>query len=330
MIRAARLAVLLSVCCAGVARAAMPDAATFVAEVVAQRIDPATFDFARAGFWELDENQRSEWNWSLIKAGSNPVGMDSTALSPAVLDPAASCDIAAQLRYSAMAWAAAATKAEDAAEWKLARADLLRQRAKLDAQLDSAAASAHGASNPPRVAELLQRAARDRALHEALIDENWSAGMTRPAEFAWHLVIRTRMLAVVCDNSDWLKAQVAKSGWFDARSFGRAADEAAWQLLMRADRDLEFQRAALAMLRQLPSGATSQRQLAHLDDQLALLENRKQRFGTRRLCIHDGSSTLFPDVEDPAHLNQRRARMGLDPIDPAPLPRDPNCPHPGY
>jgi hypothetical protein len=138
------------------------------------------------------------------------------------------------------------------------------------------------------------------------------------------------MLAVVCDNSDWLKAQVAKSGWFDARSFGRAADEAAWQLLMRADRDLEFQRAALAMLRQLPSGATSQRQLAHLDDQLALLENRKQRFGTRRLCIHDGSSTLFPDVEDPAHLNQRRARMGLDPIDPAPLPRDPNCPHPGY
>lgn len=313
--RIAPLTGLLALCLAGVARAALPDAASFIADVEAQRVDPATFDFARAGFWELDYDERRKWDFGIAGPISD---------APGSRNPVHSCDPASQRRVAAIVWTEVAMNSRDASEWNSTHSDLLKRLAKLDDQL-SVAADVHEKS--PEVAELLRRAARDRVLREARDDVTRSTRTDRPAEVMWYLVIHSRTLANICDNSDWLKTRVAQSGWFDAKKFGRAADEAAWQLLLHASRDRDFQFDTLEMLRKLPPESTSQQQLARLDDEMAIYEGRGQRFGTRRSCNHhDGGSSLWPDLEDPAHVNERRARVGLEPLDPAPLAKDPNCP----
>ena len=325
--RIAPLTGLLALCLAGVARAGMPDATSFIADVEAQRVDPSTFDFARAGFWELDDDGRHRWDWDLLGVHFKPDGTRAPPLSEEFRDPFSGCDPASQGRIAAIVWTEVAMNSRDASEWNSTHSDLLKRLAKLDDQL-SVAADVQEKSL--EVAELLRRAARDRVLHEARDDATQSTRTDRPAEVQWLLVIHSRTLANICDNSDWLKTRVAQSGWFDAKKFGRAADEAAWQLLLHVTRDLDFQLDALEMLRKLPPESTSQQQLARLDDAMATYEGRGQRFGTRRLCNpHDGGSSLWPDLEDPAHVNERRARVGLEPLDPAPLAEDPNCPRLG-
>jgi hypothetical protein len=308
----------------------LPDPVAFVSDVSAGRIDPVVFDFEKAGYWQLDRQQRDEWRMSLLFAFSNPEGVNPNGLAPAVLDPAADCDDAARRRHLSFAWSAAAVRAESAREWRQAFAELQARQARLDDAMDSAAAAVEGSSLAPRVRDLQRRAARDRVVHTAVKEEGaWGAGLSHTAQFAWHEVARTRMAATVCDNSAWLVAQVRDHGWFDARQYGTAADAAAWQLLRSTD-DFEFMKSTLRLVMGLPKAATSQKQVALIYDYVAWLEGRPQRFGSRRHCVYDGSSELSTELEEPARVNQRRAAVGLEPIDPAPLVKDPNCPHPGY
>jgi len=167
-------------------------------------------------------------------------------------------------------------------------------------------------SEDPLVQELLVRFARDQDVRLIFSDLKWSEGLSPTAANNWMMAAVTRMTAIDCDNTAWLKARLQKIGWFTIPKYGEEADKAAWHLVQHADRDPAFQREMLAKLQALPPGETSGKRLGLLWDRVARAQGQLQRYGTQGQC-KDGSWTPF-ESEDPANLDKRRAAIGLPPI----------------
>ncbi len=131
-------------------------------------------------------------------------------------------------------------------------------------------------------------------------------------------VSRRRWIALEARNTADLKALLAIHPWFKISTFGAEADDNAWLLAQHADQDREFQRRVLAILEPLAAkGETNPRNYAYLFDRLAASfdrpdERQPQRYGTQGRCVAKGKWEPF-EVEDPAHLDQRRASVGLPP-----------------
>lgn len=110
----------------------------------------------------------------------------------------------------------------------------------------------------------------------------------------------------------------AEHGWLDAARFGERTAHRAWLLVQHADDHPDFQAAVLdAMTPLLERGEVSRRDYANLFDRVALAHDRPQRYGTEPVwtCQEDGLH-LAP-VEDPDGLAERRAAMGLEPVEDA-------------
>lgn len=284
-----------------VARAAPPDAIQFGAEVRAGRVEPATFDFEAAGFWELGASTRKTWPFVAVWVA----GRENA-------NPASSCEPADIRNFALLAWAAPASEASDAAQWREAHSQLTARLRKLDEMFEAQSREA-AVGKHPRLAELLRRFSRDQAIRRSLNDASWRDGMSGVAANSWGWLTGLRMLEIDCDNTRWLKEQLVKVRWFDVPSYGEAADEAAWHLVQHADREPQFQRDMLALLQSLPARHTSQKNVAYLWDRVAGKDGRPQRYGTQGTCQPDGSWQPNP-VEDAANLDARRQALGMKPI----------------
>jgi len=278
---------------------AMPDAAQFANSVLAGGVNPETFDFDTHGFWRLAKNEQLTW------FGGVAEGLGLSKPSPD------ECTIEAQRKYAAMVWIVIATQAADATEWRL-NAQVLRMRlSELDQHLAQSAPDTPNAN--PLVQELLVRFARDQAVRGVFTETRWSQDLLPLAKKNWMPAFVTRMVTIDCDNTVWLRAQLATVGWFSIPKYGAEADNAAWYLVQHADRAKDFQRDMLVKLQGLPPGDTDPKRLGYLWDRVARGEGRPQRYGTQGSCEADGSWKSF-ESEDPAHLDERRASLGMEPI----------------
>ncbi|MES1202111.1 MAG: DUF6624 domain-containing protein [Pseudomonadota bacterium] len=264
------------------------------AAVRAGRLDMATYDFARTGFWSMTPEQRHAWSAGFEHA-AHPNGA-SNACTPEEVRVA-----------SAGAWLILAEQAGDEAMWRT-QADGLRQALGV---LDARIAAARADNPDPRLRELFQRVSRDQTARGAVAESVPPLPQHLPP-FMWNMISAGRMIAIDCDNTAWMRAQLAEIGWFDARIYGAPADGSAWLLVQHADRDPDFQRQVLARLEALPDGATSKSNLALLTDRVAGADHRPQRFGTQGACQPDGTWAPHP-VENPDGLDERRAAVGLPP-----------------
>ena len=122
----------------------------------------------------------------------------------------------------------------------------------------------------------------------------------------------TRMTAIDCDNTAWLKQQLPRIGWFTIPKYGEEADKAAWHLVQHADREPAFQVEMLARLQALPPGETSGTRIGYLWDRVATKKGQPQRYGTQGQC--KGDQWVPNESEDPANLDKRRASLGMEPI----------------
>lgn len=286
------------------ARAAPPDPVRFAADMDAGKLDLAAYDFAATGMWDLPQPDRWQWYADV-----------SDRLNLADPRESAGCAMEAQRRRTAIYWTMPLTQTlnSSAQDWRLVVQAL---RARL-ASVDSAIAAAVDAvvaepGGKPVLIELQQRFARDQAVR-ALLDQPAPAGFPPGAAAVWGGLLDSRLAAIDCDNTKWLKAQLEKLIWFDIPTYGGAADEAAWHLVQHADREPQFQRDMLDILQSLPKDHTSQLRIAYLWDRVAGAERRPQRFGTQGSCHPDGSWKPFP-VEDPEILDARRVAAGMKPI----------------
>jgi len=124
-------------------------------------------------------------------------------------------------------------------------------------------------------------------------------------------VVRETCL-VDADNRAWLKATLARRGWFRISVDGERADSAAWTLAQHADRDVAFQQAVLVILeKELAAKETSSTNYAYLWDRVAVNTGKPQRYATQGSCKGPGDWRPDP-LEDSASVERWRTEFGID------------------
>lgn len=123
-----------------------------------------------------------------------------------------------------------------------------------------------------------------------------------------------RMAAVHARNADRLSAIIEEHGW-PGRSLVRPdGAEAAWLILQHAIGRPALQRAALPLLETAAAaGEADPLHAVYLADRIAFFEDRPQRFGTQFDWDRDGRLSPWT-LDDPEGVDERRARLGLEPL----------------
>lgn len=115
-------------------------------------------------------------------------------------------------------------------------------------------------------------------------------------------------------NTDRLKEIVAEYGWPGRTLVGHRGSSAAWLLVQHARHDRAFQRRALGLMQDAGPDEVDPHDVAYLTDDLLVGENRPQEYGTKFAC-RNGELVLVGRVRDRAHVDQRRARAGLETLE---------------
>ena len=125
------------------------------------------------------------------------------------------------------------------------------------------------------------------------------------------------MHAVDLLNTADLKKLLKVYPWFTISSFGKDTDNEAWLLVQHADQDSQFQKDILKILGELwPKAETKPANYALLYDRIVFApdhpnDRKPQRYGTQGTCVN--AKWQAYQSEDPAHLDDRRATVGLGP-----------------
>ena len=125
--------------------------------------------------------------------------------------------------------------------------------------------------------------------------------------------IGRRMLALDSANTRWLKAVILQHGWPTRAQVGKEGTDAACLIVQHAVHDLDFMEQMVPVLEQAQrAGDVEGSQVAMLADRVATHRGRRQRYGTDARIV-DGRVIIDP-IDDSAHVDQRRARLGLPPL----------------
>lgn len=291
---------------AATAHAQVPEPAEFAQNVIDGSLDPTNYTFDRE-FWDRSYQERLAWGIEVSeiigKARSNEREGKQGGCDPRLLV----LDIVLESTASAAG-------ARSADEWYAQRAAALARMREIEHAVETADDHLK-AGGSPRVAELMRRHVRERALLAPSAEAGLPA-LLAPGDVSDELSFRYDLFRdqLQCENAAWLEAQMAQIGWFDIPNFGAAADDAAWQMVQHADLNVAFQRKALQYLSSLPASHTFQSNLAFLWDRVAVNSALPQRFGTQGECHYQGFVPF--EVEDYDNLEVRRSEAGIVEIDP--------------
>ena len=111
-------------------------------------------------------------------------------------------------------------------------------------------------------------------------------------------------------NTARMKEIVAEIGWPTISKVGPQGASVAWLLVQHAVHDREFQNSCLALMKAEPVDEVEPRHIAYLEDRIRVFEQRPQLYGTQFHTDTNGELVPFP-IEDPEHVDQRRAEVGL-------------------
>lgn len=160
--------------------------------------------------------------------------------------------------------------------------------------------------------ELLQRAERDQqAMREAMLAEASGENLGTGENGTPDGDPFQSSLAVLLDNTAWMKEVIRTRGWPTFDLVGRDGSAAAWLLVQHGD--LELQQMSLPLLEEaVQFGRAERSNHAYLLDRVLVREGKKQVYGTQ-LDLVDGRLVPFP-IEDEAGVDARRKAIGLDPL----------------
>ncbi len=165
--------------------------------------------------------------------------------------------------------------------------------------------------------EIKERVATDQAARKAFTD--WTKKNGQPNDPKITLAQKTELLLKVTemsktdqDNTAWLKKVVDRHGWLTASKVGAEAASSAWLMVQHADKDPKFQRKCLDLMAPLPPGEVKPSDLALLTDRVLLAEGKKQLYGSQFEA--KGGKWMPKPIEDEAHVDERRKKVGLPPL----------------
>ncbi len=110
-------------------------------------------------------------------------------------------------------------------------------------------------------------------------------------------------------NTKITKTIIAKIGWPTISKVGKKGSNNAWLLVQHADFDVRFQRKCLNMMKKIPKGDASVKNIAYLQDRILIHEGKTQIYGTQ-YRVKNKKRTLLP-TKDIKHLKERRRSVGL-------------------
>lgn len=112
-------------------------------------------------------------------------------------------------------------------------------------------------------------------------------------------------------NTERLKAIIAEIGLPTASKVGQLAASSAWLLAQHADHDPEFQTKYLNLMKIAPEGEVSKRNIAYLEDRIAVASGEPQNYGTQ--FFEDSNGRLLPcPIKGESSVDDRRKSMGLE------------------
>jgi hypothetical protein len=117
---------------------------------------------------------------------------------------------------------------------------------------------------------------------------------------------KRRMAARDSADSAELRGIMDRYGWPGRSLVGADGASAAWLV---AQHVAGLQHEALRRMRALPPGEVSPTDLAMLEDRVLMSDGQPQRYGTQLTWTNE-----FDPIEDVAHLDERRAAVGLPPL----------------
>jgi hypothetical protein len=159
-----------------------------------------------------------------------------------------------------------------------------------------------GATRDALAAELSAMAEEDQRVRAELLAEGALSDGYQP-----------RMAEVHHRNALRLSAIMNEIGWPGRNVVSREAADSAWLVLQHAIGDPPVMRRGLELLRSLPMGEVDPIQLAMLEDRVRCYSGLPQIYGTQFDWDEHGEMQPRP-IEDAAHVDERRAVIGLPPL----------------
>lgn len=116
-----------------------------------------------------------------------------------------------------------------------------------------------------------------------------------------------------------LKEIIGRIGWPGRSAVGDKAAYDAWLIVQHADHHIDFQCMCLELLRRTRAEEADPALTAYLDDRICVNLGRPQIYGTQ--FTRSGDMLVPRPIVKPEELDQRRASVGLDPLDWRPAKR---------
>jgi hypothetical protein len=106
-----------------------------------------------------------------------------------------------------------------------------------------------------------------------------------------------------------LKQIIVEHGWPGNSLVGSSGADAAWIIIQHADEDMALQRKCLQLMEAAPAGEVEPKNVAYLTDRVLVNEGKPQRYGAQL-----GENFTPRPIEDPANVDERRAKVDLPPL----------------
>jgi len=179
---------------------------------------------------------------------------------------------------------------------------------------DEATVAAAGRTTDDNLKSLYRHSAEDQLWRHAITfggSKSYASGVGAAGRVWLNARIVDEGCLIDQSNTSWLKTQLKTLWWYDAKTYDKGADEAAWLIAQHADADPELQTLVLERIGPLVlQNRSDPGDYAYLWDRVALNTGRAQRYGTQMQCVGGVWSPKRP-LEEPDKLDERRGWVRL-------------------
>lgn|GEM_PF-714587 len=117
-------------------------------------------------------------------------------------------------------------------------------------------------------------------------------------------------------NLNRAKAIIQQYGWIKISQIGKDGQNNLWLIVQHADQDVMFQQTALLAMQKLKgTKELNMENYAFLYDRVQCNLNYKQLYGTQVVWTMNGEASGFRPIKEEDRVNERRKKIGLQPLE---------------
>lgn len=167
-------------------------------------------------------------------------------------------------------------------------------------------------ANLDSVAALLDSIHQEDQRYRALLQPLTEAGYTFDSDTVQQ--VYTQMVRTDSSNMVIVDQILDEYGWLGIDEVGYQANSAIFLVIQHAPHAVQEQYLP-AMRKAVADGKAAGSSLALLEDRVALGKGEPQIYGSQIVTLHKTNETFVEPIANPDSVNQRRAEVGLGPIE---------------